>query len=462
MDHKCIYCGATTDLSESDIIPDALTNARIFNKNVCRIAHNNRFSDLFESKVISELSFITNELDIKSSKGKRYASYDATVTINGDAYDVSWDSDATLFGKRILKSSDKTHILGSYEKIVNIAKDEKLVEQIDVNQIELEKTVKINTAIFFDTAMFRMVAKIAYEWYCAKNQVADFYPEFSSIVSYITEGSGTCPVSIIQSEEAYKTLSNELNLGSHALFAFEAIDRKINVIVSLFGILIYRVIVADKKMPFCPNNFLFMELCTDSSHKEIMHATIDEANACFLEYLNPQNYIVGTTIAGMPVMVPRSFSQISNAMRYPFILNAIQCFGKVDNDTIVPNKHIVDILINQIQQITQASLLHKKSVKRFVREYFREGHDPIRLNPSMGNKKSIILFYTVFTIGKAEIAKLNDDIFQQIMRDSFRLSAGEELIVTDELESQLKNEILKAENYPQILEIGAKIINEWV
>ena len=80
----------------------------------------------------------------------------------------------------------------------------------------------------------------------------------------------------------------------------------------------------------------------------------------------------------------------------------------------------------------------------------------------MGNKKSIILFYTVFTIGKAEIAKLNDDIFQQIIRDSFRLSAGEELIVTDELESQLKNEILKAENYPQILEIGAKIINEWV
>lgn len=68
--NKCIYCGIDHDLSESDIIPDALTNARILNRNVCKIEHNNKFSDMFESKVIDALSFITNELDIKSSKGK--------------------------------------------------------------------------------------------------------------------------------------------------------------------------------------------------------------------------------------------------------------------------------------------------------------------------------------------------------------------------------------------------------
>ena len=66
--HKCIYCDATEDLSESDIVPDALTNARILNRNVCKIAHNNKFSDMFESKVIEALSFITNILDIKTSK----------------------------------------------------------------------------------------------------------------------------------------------------------------------------------------------------------------------------------------------------------------------------------------------------------------------------------------------------------------------------------------------------------
>lgn len=40
MPEKCIYCGKETDLSESDIIPDALTNARIINRCVCRIEHN--------------------------------------------------------------------------------------------------------------------------------------------------------------------------------------------------------------------------------------------------------------------------------------------------------------------------------------------------------------------------------------------------------------------------------------
>ena len=55
--NKCIYCGKVDDLSESDIIPDALTNARIFNKNVCRIEHNNLFSDMFESKVIEAYVF---------------------------------------------------------------------------------------------------------------------------------------------------------------------------------------------------------------------------------------------------------------------------------------------------------------------------------------------------------------------------------------------------------------------
>ena len=39
MAHKCIYCGEVNDLSESDIIPDALTNARILNRNVCRVEY---------------------------------------------------------------------------------------------------------------------------------------------------------------------------------------------------------------------------------------------------------------------------------------------------------------------------------------------------------------------------------------------------------------------------------------
>ena len=37
---KCIYCGTSKDMSDSDIIPDALTASRIINKCVCHVEHN--------------------------------------------------------------------------------------------------------------------------------------------------------------------------------------------------------------------------------------------------------------------------------------------------------------------------------------------------------------------------------------------------------------------------------------
>lgn len=143
MGHRCIYCGRTDDLSESDIIPDALTNARILNRNVCRIEHNNRFSDMFESKVIEALSFITNELDIKSSKGKKYAPYNAIITIEGNDYDVLLHGDNDIFNGRVLNSVDRSQKISSYDKIVKIAKDESKVQPIDVNQIEIEKKYEL-------------------------------------------------------------------------------------------------------------------------------------------------------------------------------------------------------------------------------------------------------------------------------------------------------------------------------
>ena len=97
MKNGCIYCGVTEDLSKSDIIPDALTNAKMINPNVCRIKHNNDFSDMFEAEVIQKLALITNELDIKSSKGKNYASYESIITVGDTDYNTK-SSETELFG----------------------------------------------------------------------------------------------------------------------------------------------------------------------------------------------------------------------------------------------------------------------------------------------------------------------------------------------------------------------------
>ncbi|MBU8568913.1 hypothetical protein KM914_21360 [Virgibacillus pantothenticus] len=112
MKNKCIYCGISKDLSKSDIIPDALTNAKIINPNVCRIEHNNEFSDLFEYEVIKKLALITNELDIKSSKSKKYASYSTQININGTEYNTNISSESELFRNKKMRSIDGKYLFG--------------------------------------------------------------------------------------------------------------------------------------------------------------------------------------------------------------------------------------------------------------------------------------------------------------------------------------------------------------
>ena len=117
MVRRCIYCGTENDLSKSDIIPDALTNGKIINPNVCRVDHNNRFSDMFEDEVISKLAFITNELDIKSSKGNQYARYVANVIVDGTEYTTRMNADTDLFNKKIMRSADGKSLIGPMDKI---------------------------------------------------------------------------------------------------------------------------------------------------------------------------------------------------------------------------------------------------------------------------------------------------------------------------------------------------------
>lgn len=55
---RCIYCGTAEDLSDSDIIPDALTASRIINKCVCHVEHNSGMTEKFESEVVENPSHI--------------------------------------------------------------------------------------------------------------------------------------------------------------------------------------------------------------------------------------------------------------------------------------------------------------------------------------------------------------------------------------------------------------------
>ena len=459
--NKCIYCGIDHDLSESDIIPDALTNARILNRYVCRIKHNNKFSDMFESKVIDALSFITNELDIKSSKGKKYAPYEAVITIEGIDYNLKLHGDNEIFNGRVLKSADNTQMISSYDKIVKIAKDENMVQPLDVNTIEIKKKIRINNEIFFDTSMYRMLSKIAFEWYCSKNSISGYYSEFNDIIKFITTGEGTNPVSIIQEEKIYEILDQQVNLGSHTLFAIEKEHGEIDVIISLFGLLMYRVKVTNKRPDICKNNFLYTELRTDSSRNELVYHSYYEAEQKFAEILSLDNFMSAGVINGVTLMVPKVMRPIPNVELYPILFNLAKYFMAVDDDITMPNDRLNKIFLTQLKNITQASTLQKKSIKRFVNETFYQGHEKIRLNPHTSNKKAVVLFYAVYLIGKSKEEILDDRILQKILREGLPNLNGESFIVDDEMENKLKQIMMEDAKYSDVLEAGAEKIMNW-
>lgn len=459
--HACIYCG-NVETSESDIIPDALTNARITNRNVCKTEHNNKFSDLFESEVIEALALITNELDVKSHKGDNYAAYPAKVVIGGIEYSTKMTSEKDLFnGRKVLVSTDKKHKLSSMDNIMKMAKDPSQVVTVDINKMDLQKSVDINLNIYFSEKMFRLISKIAYEWYCSRNNVIGYHKEFKNIVAYITTGKENNPVTILQNKELYDYYEKQVSLGSHSLFCFIDNIGKVNVIVALFGIALYRVIISDNIPDFCQNNFMYMELRTDSSRKEITRLSLEDAERYFYEtLLNPNDYIEGANIAGIHIMLPKTMPKI-DVLLYPFVFNMTKCFMEINDETREPNEVINQILIHNIQEILQTSSLHKKTIKRFVKDYFGGEHEEIKLNPDSSNKKTLFLFYILFVIGRDNIENIDDNSLQKIVKKALGMGIENEFVVTDDVEKKLQSEILSTEGYSKFLEKGAEVIKKW-
>ena len=55
--------------------------------------------------------------------------------------------------------------------------------------------------------------------------------------------------------------------------------------------------------------------------------------------------------------------------------------------------------------------------------------------------------------------KLTDSSFQKLIKKEF--ASSKDIVVTDELEEQLKDTILSDNNYSTRLEEGARAVNEW-
>lgn len=451
----CIYCGTTDNLSDSDIIPDALTNAKIINPNVCRIAHNSKFSDYFESKVIEKLATITNLLDVKSSKGKQYARYPMIFTIGNEEYFTKIASDTEVFQKINTSLDGKTKI-GPIDKILKISgASEYNVTAIDINEREITKKIILNLEVFFSIEMYRLITKIAYEWYCLHNNICNKIDAFDDIISFITTGEGKNPVQFVGNVALYKALDIIGSYGSHTLIAYIGSDDSVNIIVSLFGIAIYNVQLLPKTIKECQNNCIFQELSLDSQRKKFVFKSIKELEDDFISLISsaqeiPKGVNNNGVKLNIAVLDDTSFV-IKNMYLEGFndMQNNIMCVS-------VPSPQTYELLKSRIFNVFQISALTLKGLKRFVHEHRVFWKESFKLNPNGGDKKNIFLYYILLITGISCFQS-----FKELIRYLKQKLGKSEIALTDELIKDFEQIILSTKNYQDAITDGADIIDTW-
>lgn len=457
MGNGCIYCGEMENLSKSDIIPDALTNAKIINPNVCKTEHNNKFSDLFEYEVINKLGILTNHLNIKSSKGKNYASYAAKINVGDIDYNTNITSKTELFsGDKRMRSVDGKILFGPIDELKKIAKkNDSSIKEIDVNEIEIETRVSFDLEVFFSEAMQRLVAKVAFEWYCVKNKVNSKNDNFNSIIDFIIESKGEGIVSVVSNPQIYKVFNETIDFGSHALLSYISNDGSINVLVDLFGVSIYNVRVCERIIDDCKKNVMFQELTLDAKHHNFEFVDIRSLGEDFHDSIIPVTH--NTTSMDTKIMTPKVFFDTTLKYKMMYLTN-YNLFLEGLNLKLQPTDELVELIINNVQHLFQVSAITVRGLKRFVKEHRKYFDEGFKLNINGTDKDSVFLYYILYIIGESngQIKNLQD--LNKILQKNF---ISDSIILNDDLFNKLHEELLGSESSTELIIQGAKIVESF-
>lgn len=271
---RCIYCNKSnveTEINESHIFPDGLTNCTKSinrNLNVCKILHNRKFGDTFECNVITQLAQLRNLLDIKNKNGK-IPQFQANVDINGytitkklthksDFYDMKHPYPA--------KKDNKDLRFGKVEDLKLCSS--KPIMPLDLSTANISLDVTPPFSLFYSLDMFRLVSKISYEWFCKENNIIGKLDKFNEIINFIITGQGECPVEIVTDSRLYFEIykSGHVTPNSHLITFYLDVDNYIYSLVSLFGLIFYKVKLYHKAIPNIQiPKFNFTELRVDGS-----------------------------------------------------------------------------------------------------------------------------------------------------------------------------------------------------
>lgn len=243
---KCIYCNNESDLSVSDIIPAALTGAKLRKRFVCRY-HNGFINDYYERKMISKLDFYRNLIGLTERDGDPVR-FKARVEVDGYVVEEKTISDiaSILDPKNPFRTEDEsghTVIVGETEQLLRIkGATKERIQPIDMGKVEVSRVDDLRE-LLISKEVLHAIAKIGYEWHCNRHGIESYdQGKYKDIVEYIlTQESESPLVELVISQFAYVLLDSHARTGSNMAFEYDDEDGFTYVIFSLFGVLMYKV-----------------------------------------------------------------------------------------------------------------------------------------------------------------------------------------------------------------------------
>ena len=246
---KCIYCNSETDLTVSDIIPYALTGAKLKKEFVCEF-HNGFTNKNYEKIMINNLSMYRNLLGLTNRKG-RTVSFIADLEIDGYKIENESISDkaSIMSGKRMFSTKDENGrkiVLGDKTKLLKIkGATEQRIKDINLANVSISRTDDIRE-LFISNEVLHTVAKIAYEWHCYKHNIDKYDEEhYSEIVNYILSPNADNSLVEFVVDKGMWDIYDQFSLtGSNTLFEYTE-GNNTYVIFGLWNVVLYKVRVCQ-------------------------------------------------------------------------------------------------------------------------------------------------------------------------------------------------------------------------
>lgn len=472
---KCIYCNKNESdgitLSESDIIPESLTNKKIINNNVCELDHNQKFGETFESDVINQMEYIRNMLGIKSKNGK-FPTYSAKYIIDQSEYKFKKKQMYLQnLGQRIFSSENEYSktLLGPTEIIKNIQQSKhpnSTLDEINLNEKEILIKTEINCNVFFCSSMKRLAAKIGYEWHCKNHNINEVHQEYNDIINFIcTNNSPNKVVNVVKCPDIYELLDKNCSLGSHTLIEYNY-EGNFYVLLYFFGLVIYKIKVSNHVL--YKTGLRYEEVKIDGSIKQekFSSLTSNEVNDT-----NINEILKSLSLPSLPSRVYYVNLNVDNIqspdnkelhLSNLFLNNLSSIFNK-EIETITNPTDIEEMLTSRIRKLIKSYNPYNILVYKRLLTEIKDIEDD-KILQKVTSPIGVLNLYTIYILGKnytyddvksRGIIKVLKKIHKEICHNFF----PENTDLSPEVTNTLREILITDNNFTEYFNQGKKIIN---